>query len=258
MATKESTPSPEKKPSPDSVPKPSSRRDTPFDWYEDIEEIHLSGLEDSSSDEEDAGKKDEETSHLSSFKRDKTLEQSTEQPLVTERGRCSKSPSSAESTSSLLPEHRHDRKPWHLVSLPKFLKKPSGKLKSPTGASQKSPSPSLRSPRSSRSPRSPRAVAQRLANVTVGKLFPKSEGTVRSKEARFGSEEVQYRPSINLATVTKQDDVPQEVSTRDSNYIQYNSWLTIHWLTMMSFCRWPVYHVENLGMYQLCMTESTM
>ena len=184
MATSEFAQSPEKKP-------PSLSMPEIFDWG-DVEQIHLSGLED----------EDTEEVETRSYQQDTSLEQSAEQSS-TGQARYSKSPSPTKEPSAQQKEHKF----WPF----KFRKRGEQYLvesKSPTGKSKSlSPSPSPQSHKSSPSSRSswsPGAVVQNVA----AKFSQKPDST---------STEVKYPPSFNLATITHLDGIPQEVSTVNKN-----------------------------------------
>ena len=144
MATKESTPSPNKKSSP-GLTSSVDESEVLLDWGPDQDIEQLPGVEDS--DEEKDGK---ETIHPVSFQRAKTPEVSAKDPGLTEQGHHSESSSPAEKplssasfvqSTSLSPKDTK-RKQGHklFLNLPKLLKR--GEKKS------KSPSPSPQSPKS--------------------------------------------------------------------------------------------------------------
>ena len=180
MATKESTPSPDKKPSPGLTPVDES--EVLFDWGPDQDIEQLPGVEDS--DEEKDGK---ETIHPVSFQRAKTPEASAQEPAMTEPDHHSESSSPAEKSSSsasfaqstsLSPKDTK-RKQGHKIflNLPKFLKR--GEREQPvesmsSARKSKSPSPSPKSPK---------------------------------------SPQPRYLSPINLATITEQDGLPDEVKS---------------------------------------------
>ena len=156
-----------------------------FRW-DDFEEIHLSDLEDSSSDEDTTGR---ETSHLRDFQQDSPglfLKLSS-----LERSRHSNSSSSIEEPQeepALMQQKGQKwlnrltgsrREQYQVVS-----KSPTGKSKSPSSSQQ-----------SHKSQPSPQSLGQKIASK-----FSTMFGTAR--------------PSIiNLATITNQTDVPQKVRT---------------------------------------------
>ena len=212
MATKESTPSPDKKSSPGLTPVDES--EVLFDWGpgQDIEQ--LPGAEDS--DEEKDGK---EKVRAVSFQRAKTPEVSAEEP-PTEQGHHSAPSSSpaeksissasfAQSTSSSAKARAKDtkRKQGHkpvLLNLPKFLKRgEQGQPVEPISSTRKSKSPSPKSPRSPRSPHALKLVQQTA--IVAGSIFlPNFESTLKA---------IRYLSSTNLATITEQDGLPDEVAS---------------------------------------------
>ena len=136
MATKESTPSPDKKPSPGLTPVDESLARGPDQGI-----AQLPSVEDS-----DKGKDENETIHQIS--RVKTFEVPAKEPALIEQGHHSESTSPAEKSLSSASFDKSTslyakRKPGHKLSLnlPKFLK--TGEKKSRT------PSPSPQSPKSS-------------------------------------------------------------------------------------------------------------
>ena len=197
MATSESTPSPEKKPLPVSV-------DEFYKW-DDLEEIHLCGLEDSS---HTTGR---EMSHTLDFQQEKSPGLSIK-PSSMEHSHHSKSLSSIEE-----PQEEPQEKPQKEPALMQqkghkwfnWLKKRCEQYQvvsqpPPTGKSKSLSS----SPQSHKSQPSPQSPGQKMASK-----FSLTYGTARSK----GGE---YSPSIiNLATITDQVDVPQEVRTQKIIYM---------------------------------------
>ena len=172
MATKESTPSPDKKKPSPGLTSSVDESEILLAWGPDQDIERLPGVEDS--DEEKDGK---ETIHQIS--RAKTLEVSAEEPALTEPGHHSESSTPAEKTSRLSPKDTK-RKQGHksfLLNLPKFLKR----------GQQEQPVESISSTRKSKSP-SP---------------SPKSP---KSPQPR-------YLSPINLATITEQDGLPDEVES---------------------------------------------
>lgn len=199
MATSESTPSPEKKPL-RAVPVEEF-----FKW-DDLEEIHLHGLKDSSSDEDTT---EREARPEIGFQQEKSPEASTE------TGRHSKPSSSpVEEPQEPALTQQKGRK-WHF-KFPKWKrrgqyqvesKSPTGKLKSLSPETAKraaltamSHMPSL-SPPSHKSPTSPISPEQEKAE----KFSPLFEG---SKEGEYSAS------VINLGTITDQVGVPEEVSIK--------------------------------------------
>ena len=93
-----------------------------------------------------------------------------------------------------------------LLDLPKFLKR--GEQEQPvepisSTRKSKSPSPSPKSPKSPRSPRSPHALVQQTAIVAGSIVLPDFESALKA---------IRYSSSINLATITEQDGLPDEVA----------------------------------------------
>ena len=213
MATKESTPSPDKKSSPGLTLVDESR--VLFDWGPDQDIEQLPGVEDS--DEEKDGK---EKIHPVSFQRTKTPEVSAEES-PTEQGHHSapssspaeKSSSSAsfdQWTSSSAKARAKDTKRKQgghkpvLLNLPKFLKRGEQEQPvEPISSTRKSKSPSPKSPKSPRSPRSPHALVQQTAIVAGSIVLPDFESALKA---------IRYSSSINLATITEQDGLPDEVA----------------------------------------------
>ena len=214
MATKESTPSPDEKSSPGLAPVDES--EVLFDWGPDQDIEQLPGVKDS--DEEKDGK---EKIHAVSFQKANPPEVPAEEP-PTEQGHHSASSSPAEkslspasfaqltSSSAKARAKETKRKQGHkpvLLDLPKFLKRgEQGQPVEPISSTRKSksPSPSPKSPKSPRSPRSPHALVQQTAIVAGSIVLPNFESTLKA---------IRYSSSINLATITEQDGLPDEVAS---------------------------------------------
>ena len=236
MAARETTPSPE-------FNIPGFIPDQTFDW--DIEEIKLQDPEKQSSSDEDVKLEDIEDAeviHSISSRRANIPEVFVEQPPTTEQGHLpskssskseSKSPSpvaaifvsSGQSTSSSKDTKRkkgyiawaveHSKQQRvESKSLDKRSKSPS-----PGPSSQslqadirsKSPSPGPSSQWFQTPPRSPRHVERQRSPCDVQQQMPSAEQRSTKLFGKSESKVGVYRFPINLATITKQDNVPPEV-----------------------------------------------
>ena len=205
MATSESTPPPEKKLLAVSVEE--------FCKWDDLEQIDLCGLEDSNSDEETT---ERETRPLVRYQQEASPDVSLKLPS-TESGHSESSTSPTEELQKPLLMQQKGHK-WYsnLLKFGKRREKYRVEPKSPTGKSKSlspekikgavslvsSQIPSL-GPPSHKSPKLPQSPGQKMAG--------KFDSVVGSKEGEYSSS------IINLAAITDQVGVPQEVSMNYKN-----------------------------------------